>query len=132
MLKLTLAVPERPLVRDAAVEWVIAPAARGEVQILPGHAEYTATLGVGEVRYAQGGTVKRAAVAGGFLEVKKDGVVILADEAVAGGDGLSAAQAHGALARAEAALREARTPEDVEAALAAQKKAAAWLSAAKE
>jgi F-type H+-transporting ATPase subunit epsilon len=88
-------------------------------------------LGVGEVRYQQEGKVERAAVAGGFLEVKKDSVVILADEAAMGAR-ITRSQGTGALAAAETALREARTQEDVEAALAAQKKAAAWISAAKE
>ena len=131
MLKLTLAVPEKPLVQDEEAAWVIAPAAKGCVQILPGHAEYTTTLDVGELRFAQGDAVRRFALSGGFLEVKGDTVTVLADEAVVR-ESLVAEDAERDLASAQEALRAARSTEEVEAALARERKAAAWIEAAKD
>ena len=130
-LRLTLAVPEKPLVQDEEAAWVIAPAAKGYVQILPGHAEYTATLSAGELRFAQGDTVRRFALAGGFLEVKGDTVTVLADEAAAR-ESIAIEEMQRDLASAQEALRAARTTEEVDAALARERKAAAWLDAAKE
>ncbi len=130
-LRLTLAVPEKPLVQDEEAAWVLAPAAKGCVQILPGHAEYTATLSVGELRFAQGDSVRRFALAGGFLEVKNGAVTVLADE-VAACESISREEAERELEAGREALRAARTTKEVDAALARERKASAWLEAAKE
>ncbi|MCW5830204.1 MAG: ATP synthase F1 subunit epsilon [Deltaproteobacteria bacterium] len=61
---------------------VIAPAASGEVGILPGHTPFLAMLGSGPLRLREpGGKEHIFACHGGFLQVSEKGVVVLADKA---------------------------------------------------
>jgi len=65
------------------VEMVIAPTLDGEVGILPLHAPLVTVLRPGElrVRYNDGKDVEWFAVAGGYLQVHQDKVIVLADAA---------------------------------------------------
>ncbi len=68
---------------------VTAPAAEGELGILPGHTPVLAVLRPGELRVtASGGEVVRWTVDGGFLSVDEDQVTVVVDAAE-----VSAAQA---------------------------------------
>ena len=61
---------------------VTAPAADGEIGILPGHEPVLAVLRAGAVRIrGVGGQVQHAKVDAGFLSVDKDRVTIVADTA---------------------------------------------------
>lgn len=62
---------------------VTAPACNGEVQILPDHSTYLTKLEVGRVVLEGAGSERRFAIAGGFAEVNRNHVRILADQAVA-------------------------------------------------
>jgi F-type H+-transporting ATPase subunit epsilon len=79
-LALELATPVR-LVVSEAVDEVIAPGIEGYFGVLPGHAPFLTTLGIGEVTYRIGREERHLAVAGGFAEVRNDKVIILADTA---------------------------------------------------
>src|SRR2546428_12638483 len=63
------------------VDEVIAPGSEGYFCVLPGHAPFLTTLGVGELTYRKGREEYHLAVAGGFAEVRNDKVIVLADSA---------------------------------------------------
>ena len=81
-LKVELVSPERILFSGEA-RTVIARTAGGDIAFMTGHAPFVGALGIGVVRILPeaGGAEERAAVHGGFVEVKDDRVTILSDVA---------------------------------------------------
>jgi len=80
LLALEVATPTRLVVAETVHEVVI-PGSQGYFGVLPGHAPLLATLGVGELMYRKGNTQCHLALAGGFVEVRNDKVIILAENA---------------------------------------------------
>jgi ATP synthase F1 epsilon subunit len=125
MLKFTLAVPEKPLLDSVAAEWVMAPAFEGYVQILPGHADYKALLATGLVRCRlEDGKEEIFVVEGGFLEVQNGHAVVLADAASPAGT-LTPQHLEDLRKEAEAAMRAAALPAEVDKALQTGRRALA-------
>ena len=79
-LQLDIVTPER-LVYSDEVDEVILPGSQGELGVLPHHAPLITTLGVGELRIRKGGTEESFAIVGGFLQVRPDKVVVMAETA---------------------------------------------------
>ncbi len=79
-LTLEVATPTRLAVSDQ-VDEVVVPGAEGYFGVLPGHAPFLTTLGIGELTYRKGREEFHLAVAGGFCEVRNDKVIVLADMA---------------------------------------------------
>jgi F-type H+-transporting ATPase subunit epsilon len=79
-LVLEIATPTRLLVSET-VDEVVAPGVEGYFGVLPGHAPFLTTLGIGELTYRIGREEYHLALAGGFAEVRNDKVIILADTA---------------------------------------------------
>ena len=79
-LLLEIVSPER-LAFSEEVDSVQVPGIDGELGILPHHAPLVSLLGVGELRIRKGGTEELFAVAGGFLQVRPDKVVVMAETA---------------------------------------------------
>ena len=79
-LHLEIVTPER-LVFDETVDAVTLPGSEGELGILPHHAPLVSTLGVGELRIRTGGQEEYFAIAGGFVQVLPDKVVVMAETA---------------------------------------------------
>lgn len=79
-LTLEIATPMRLVVAEA-VDEVVTPGVLGYFGVLPGHAPFLTTLGIGEVMYRSGREEHHLAIAGGFAEVRNDKVIILADTA---------------------------------------------------
>jgi F-type H+-transporting ATPase subunit epsilon len=77
-LHLEIVTPER-LAWSGDVDAVTVPGADGELGILPHHAPLVSTLGVGELRFRTGGTEESFAIFGGFLQVRPDKVVVMAE-----------------------------------------------------
>lgn len=77
-MHVTVISPERT-VFDGDAESLVAPAFDGLVGILPGHAPFLTLLGTGRLRVRRGGEVSEFGVAGGFLQVTRDAVRIVAD-----------------------------------------------------
>lgn len=77
---LEIATPTR-LVVSQAVDEVVAPGVEGYFGVLPGHAPFLTTLGIGEVSYRIDRDTHYLALAGGFAEVRNDKVIVLADTA---------------------------------------------------
>ncbi len=63
------------------VDVVIAPGVEGQLGILPHHTPLMTTLQAGELRTRKGGEEFSLAISGGFLEVRPDRVIVLADAA---------------------------------------------------
>jgi F-type H+-transporting ATPase subunit epsilon len=77
-LHLEVVTPEGLLLRDQ-VDEVQAPGAEGYFGVLPGHAPFVSTLGLGEIRYRIGETLHVLTCFWGFCEVLPDRVSILAE-----------------------------------------------------
>ena len=76
-LRLEVVTPEHELVHEE-VESVELRARKGYIGVLPGHAPLLTELGVGELRYKQGGNTERLAIIHGYAEVLPDRVIVLA------------------------------------------------------
>jgi F-type H+-transporting ATPase subunit epsilon len=98
------------LLFDGNVDIVVAPGSEGEMGILPNHAPLLAQLAYGILRLRQGGEEQAFAIAGGVLEVRPDGVTVLADvgENV---QEIDLARAEAAKTRAEELLSQGPPPD---------------------
>ena len=90
------------------VDVVVAPGVEGQLGILPHHAPLMTVLQPGELRARKGGEELILAITGGFLEVRPDRVIVLADAAERAEE-IDVARAEEAKRRAQEQLRE-RTP----------------------
>ena len=79
-IQLEIVTPERLAYSDE-VDSVVVPGTLGELGILPHHAPLVSTLGVGELRIRKGGSEESFAIVGGFLQVRPDKVVVMAETA---------------------------------------------------
>ncbi len=79
-IHLEIVTPER-LAYEDDVDMVLVPGADGELGILPRHTPLVSLLGVGELRIRKGGEEESFAIAGGFLQVRPDKVVVMAETA---------------------------------------------------
>ncbi len=81
-MRVTIIAPERALFEGDA-DSVIAPAFDGQVGILPKHAPFMTLLGEGRLILRHGSTSRVFRVRGGLLQVVRDNVRIVAEEAQA-------------------------------------------------
>jgi F-type H+-transporting ATPase subunit epsilon len=79
MLTVDIATPTKKVADGVKVDWVKVPGARGELQILPGHADLLTILGTGPLTFMQDGKERKFAVSYGFAEVRKNKVIVLAE-----------------------------------------------------
>ena len=110
-LSLEIITGERRVLRQEDVEEVIAPGALGELGILPHHAPLITSLAPGELDVKINGVREEYFVAGGFLEVHDDQVIVLADQAESGEE-IDIKRAEAARARAEQRLQESTADVD--------------------
>lgn len=108
-IDLEIVTPER-LVLGETVDEVILPGSEGYLGVLPGHAPLLTALGVGEVSYRAGERWRHLAVSGGFAEVLRDRVSVLA-ETCERAEEIDLERARQAKERAQAILTR-ETPED--------------------
>ncbi len=111
-LKIDVITQER-VVFSGEADMVVAPGVLGTVGILPHHAPLLTALEVGELRVKRDGEEICIAVSGGFLEVRSNQVIVLADTAERARE-IDTARAEAARERAERLLRE--RPEGVDLA----------------
>lgn len=129
-LRLELVTAER-LVYSDDVDMVIAWGTEGQLSILPHHAPLVTMLQPGELVLKKDGEETYLAVSGGFLEVRPDKVVILAD-ACERAEEIDVARAEEAKRRA-GELMEAPSPEtDTAAAEAALRRSLVRLKVAEK
>jgi F-type H+-transporting ATPase subunit epsilon len=128
-LRLELVTAERIVLQEDA-DMVIAPAADGQVGILPHHAPFLTTLRPGELRVRRGGSEQELIVTGGFMEVLNDKVTILADAAERVEE-IDLARAEEARRRAADALANRQAGVDTASAELAMRRAVVRLSVAR-
>jgi F-type H+-transporting ATPase subunit epsilon len=102
-LKVDIVTAER-VVYSSDVDIVIAPGVEGQLGILPHHAPLMTILQSGELVVRKDGKEESLAISGGFLEVRPDRVIILADSAERAEE-IDVARAEAARKRAEERLR---------------------------
>ena len=79
-IRLEIVTPERLVYADD-VDAVAVPGVEGELGVLPHHAPLITTIGLGELRIRRGGVEEHFAIIGGFLQVRPDKVVVMAETA---------------------------------------------------
>jgi len=79
-IQLEIVTPERLAYSDL-VDAVVLPGIEGELGVLPHHAPLVTMLGVGELRIRKAGAEESFAIVGGFLQVRPDKVVVMAETA---------------------------------------------------
>jgi F-type H+-transporting ATPase subunit epsilon len=104
-LHLEIVTPER-LAYEDDVDMVIVPGSEGELGILPHHAPLITMLGAGELRIKKAGAEESFAIIGGFLQVRPDKVVVMAETADLASD-IDLEKAQAARREAERALESA-------------------------
>lgn len=77
-LLLEIVTPER-LAYSGMVDAVVLPGSEGELGVLPHHTPLVSTLGEGELRIRKDGAEESFAIFGGFLQVRPDKVVVMAE-----------------------------------------------------
>jgi F-type H+-transporting ATPase subunit epsilon len=125
---LRIVAPEGDVLNED-VEFVVLPGGAGELGILPNHTPLIAGLDIGVLRYTLNGVSKRAAIAGGFVEVIDNSAIVLADTAELS-ETIDLARAVEAKGRAEKRLATKSTEIDVQRAEYALRKASARINAA--
>jgi|SRR5918996_1937076 F-type H+-transporting ATPase subunit epsilon len=110
-LRLEIVSPERR-VYDDEVDMVIVPGRNGQLGILPRHTRLISSLGVGELRIKKGGSEESLLISGGFVEVRPDRVIVMADLAEHS-DEIDESKAVEARRQAEAELEETKDPVDI-------------------
>jgi F-type H+-transporting ATPase subunit epsilon len=120
-LKIDIVTAER-IVYSAEADTVIAPGVEGQLGILPHHAPLMTILQAGELVVRKGGQEDTLAISGGFLEVRPDRVIVLADQAERAEE-IDIARAQAARKRAEERLAARQTGLDANRAEAALRRA---------
>jgi F-type H+-transporting ATPase subunit epsilon len=116
-IKLDIVTAER-LVYSEDVDEVVAPGVEGQLGILPHHAPLMTMLEPGELTVKKDGGELNLAISGGFMEVRPDHIIILADTAERAEE-IDIARAEEARKRAQEALTGVQ-PGAIEAQLSAE------------
>jgi ATP synthase, F1 epsilon subunit (delta in mitochondria) len=119
--------PEGNVLKEE-VEFVVLPGGAGELGILPNHAPLIAGLSIGVARITIDGSVKRLALAGGFVEVIDNSATVLADTAELS-ENIDLPRALGAKERAAKRLASPSSEIDVIRAELALRRAMARINA---
>jgi len=106
---LEIVTPERKVYAQD-VNMIVVRGIAGELGILPNHIPMVTPLKISSVKIKQGGSEQIVAVNGGFVEIRKEKVVILAESAELPGD-IDVDRAQAAKQRAEQRLSAAKKDE---------------------
>jgi len=112
-IKLEIVTAERQ-VYSGDVEFVSAPGVMGTLGILPKHSPLLTALEAGELRFKKGDEEESFAISGGFMEVRPDQVIVLADTAERAEE-IDLERAEAARQRAEILLKKRPSGVDVTA-----------------
>lgn len=125
-LSLQIVTPERVLFEESDVSSVTITGSLGEMTILPSHAPLMTELRPGPLVFRRGGEEIDVALSGGFLEVREDRVVVLADTAERS-DEIDMARAEESRRRAQEQLASREGEMDIAMVMAAMERAQARL-----
>jgi F-type H+-transporting ATPase subunit epsilon len=124
-LILQIATPDR-LVLSETVDEVVLPSVEGYMGVLPGHAPLLAKLDAGEISYRVGDRRRYLAVSGGFAEVQRTRVEVLATTCEPAEE-IDVPRAQRAKEQAESRIRSNPAETELEIAAASLKRAVARL-----
>jgi F-type H+-transporting ATPase subunit epsilon len=106
-------VTPRGVVFNGGVESFSAPGVKGRFQVLRSHAPLLASLKIGEIKVLDAdGTERRYATSGGFVEVRNNAAIVLADTAE-GVDKIDVERAKEALDRSRKRIAERSSQTDL-------------------
>jgi len=129
-IRLDIVTAERVVFSDE-VDVVVAPGVEGQLGILPHHAPLMTILEAGELLARKGGEEFSLVISGGFLEVRPDRIIILADAAERATE-IDVARAEAAKQRAQERLRTHPPAVDAAQAEAALRRALARIRVAEK
>lgn len=124
-LRLEIVTPEATAYSED-VDMVTLPGSEGELGVYPQHVPVLTTLKPGELRVLKNGQETALAVGEGFVEITGTSVSVLTDMALQS-ESIDAAAAEAAIERAQAAMKEDHTAEEVAAIQGSLQKALAQL-----
>ena len=125
-LKLRIITPERVVFDEENIDSVTLPGVLGEMTILPRHAPIMTELRPGPVLFRRAGEEIDLALSGGFMEVRDDTVIVLADTAERS-DEIDLSRAEEARRKAQEELTDRQGTVDIARAMAALERAQARL-----
>ena len=79
MIEVDIVSPSKRLVEGIKVNSLRLPAIKGEIEVLPGHAEFLTILSTGVLSLILDGGTRQFAVSCGFAEIRNDKVIVLAE-----------------------------------------------------
>jgi F-type H+-transporting ATPase subunit epsilon len=120
-IKIDIVTAER-VVYSEEVDIVLAPGSEGELGILPNHAPLMTTLQPGELVMRKAGDEYSLAISGGFMEVRPDRIIVLADAAERA-DEIDLARAEAAKQKAKESITKHEPGADLAQAEASLKRA---------
>ena len=126
-IRLEVVTPEKMVFSDD-VDVIMAWGVEGQLCILPHHAPLMTMLQPGDLVFRKVGKEESLTISGGFLEVRPDKVVVLAD-ACERAEEIDVARAEAAKEQAQKAIHTATTEAGAEAAQAALRRSLARLRA---
>ncbi len=124
-LRLEIVTPETTAYSQD-VDMVTLPGSEGELGVYPNHVPLLTVLKPGELRVVKDGRASSLAVGEGFIEITAERVSVLTDVALEA-ERIDESAAEQAVARAQAAMKEDHTAEEVAAIQASLQKALAQL-----
>ncbi len=127
-VKVDIITAER-VVYSGEVDVLVAPGVQGQLGVLPKHAPLMTTLLPGELVVRKGGEETSLAISGGFLEVRPDRIIVLADAAERA-DEIDLKRAEAAKQRAKERLTHPTREVDVDRAESALRRSLARLKVA--
>ncbi len=125
-LDIDIVTAERVVYSEQEVDEIIAPGTEGEFAVLPRHAAFMTTIVPGVVVIRKGGEEIEMAISGGFVEVRDNRVVVLADTAERAEE-IDAERAEAARRRAEERIGRRDAEADMARATAALERSLARL-----
>ena len=120
-MRLEIVTAER-IIFEGEVDVVVAPGGDGELGVLPHHAAVMTTLSSGDLHSRIGGKDNHYIVHGGFMDVRGDQVVVLAD-AAEHIDEIDETRAEQAIMRAQERIAAAGVDVDLDRAMASLRRA---------
>ncbi|MBS4025937.1 MAG: F0F1 ATP synthase subunit epsilon [Clostridia bacterium] len=103
-IMLEVVTPERKVFSEE-VSGIVVPATEGSLGVLSNHAPLITGLQIGVIKFTQEGKIRKMAISGGFMEVKENKVIVLADTAELGSE-IDVLRAKEAKERAEKRLTD--------------------------
>ncbi len=80
-MKIQIYSASKKIYESDEVRYASLPGEDGTIGVLEDHEPIISTLGVGEIKISENGTDKYIAVLGGFVQIAKNEIFVLADEA---------------------------------------------------